>query len=50
MKETKTGKQKRLYTVIKGLKRDIIRVSPPKDNGALGCEAKGKAEILIRQY
>jgi hypothetical protein len=48
--DTKTGKQKRLYTIIKGLKRDSMGVSPLKNQGTLVCEAEEKANILNKQY
>jgi hypothetical protein len=41
---------KRFWSFIKGLQTDSSGVAPLKDNGVLIADAKGKAEILNKQY
>ena len=44
------GNTKKFWNYIKSLKKDSCGVAPLKDNGTLISDAKGKAEVLNRQY
>ena len=47
---TKTKATKRFWTYVKSKKKDTSNIAPLRENGTLISDAKGKANILNRQY